>query len=493
LVLPFFLVVAGAAVSVFAFPPFGPGILIVPGVALLLAGIRRAGSARQGLLLGVVFGLAFYGGLMWWLSELGLIAVIPLVMVNAVFPALLGWWLARHNTLAAGPWVALAVGGWAALELFRYNIPLNGFEWGALGYALSDQPWARGLSSLVGTSGLTVLVVLLAGSVLVLRKRLSSLAAIVGVAVVVLIGFQLVSSGDPSAPISVAIVQGSTPCPFEHCAPNERLRTYEQHLKLTKTITPGSVDLVVWSEGSTGSINADPVQNPEVGAAIGVEAERIGAWVIVGSDRPTSDTHWVNANVVFDSSGRIVGEYRKQHPVPFGEYIPLRPLFEWIPALDQVPRDQIPGDEPVVWDTDFGVRLGSVISFEGAFARYPRQHVNEGATVIVVASNEGSYGLTPASDQFIGMTRMRAAELGTPVIHAAVTGKSTFIDRNGAFNSTTGLGTEEILFGTFVPGEPTLYSRIADTFMYLAAIVGIAMWWRSRPLVGSSGQVSKED
>ena len=47
---------------------------------------------------------------------------------------------------------------------------------------------------------------------------------------------------------------------------------------------------------------------------------------------------------MFGPDGRIVGEYRKRHPVPFGEYIPARPLFEWIPALDQVPRDMIAGD-----------------------------------------------------------------------------------------------------------------------------------------------------
>ena len=142
----------------------------------------------------------------------------------------------------------------------------------------------------------------------------------------------------------VAIVQGSTPCPFEHCPPDERLRTFEQHLELTKTIEPGSVSLVVWAEGSTGGFNADPVQNPEIGAAIAAEARRIGAWFLVGSDRPISDTHWVNVNIVFNPQGEIVGEYQKQHPVPFGEYIPIRPLFEWIPALDQVPRDMIPGE-----------------------------------------------------------------------------------------------------------------------------------------------------
>jgi apolipoprotein N-acyltransferase len=298
-----------------------------------------------------------------------------------------------------------------------------------------------------------------------------------------------------SISLAAAIVQGSTPCPFEHCPPDERLRTFEQHLALTKQIEPGAVDLVVWSEGSTGSSNADPVQNPEIGDAIGAEARRLGAWFLVGSDRSVNETHWINANVVFNPEGEIVGEYRKQHPVPFGEYIPFRPLFEWIPDLDQVPRDMIPGDGPVVFDLGGGVELGSVISFEGGFSRYPRQHARAGANLVVVATNEGSYGTTPGSDQFIGMTRMRAAELGTPLIHAAVTGRSVFIGEGGEFISeTTGLGTMEILNATVPPFARSIYARTGDVLMIAAALIGLVTWWRARkPLVVSKDGTTEEE
>jgi apolipoprotein N-acyltransferase len=292
----------------------------------------------------------------------------------------------------------------------------------------------------------------------------------------------------------VAIVQGSTPCPYEHCPPDERLRTFQQHLDLTKSIEPGSAFLVVWAEGSTGSFNADPVQNPEIGEAIAAEARRIGAWFLVGSDRPISDTHWENVNVVFNPEGEIVGEYQKQHPVPFGEYIPIRPLFEWIPALDQVPRDMIPGDGPVVFDLGDGLKMGSVISFEGGFSRYPRQHVEEGANLIVVATNEGSYGTTPGSDQFIGMTRMRAAELGLDVIHSAVTGRSVVIEHNGDFlTEPSGLGTQEVIYGHFQPRPPSIYARTGDVLMIAFAAVGLITWWQARrPLVASADPEEEE-
>jgi apolipoprotein N-acyltransferase len=294
---------------------------------------------------------------------------------------------------------------------------------------------------------------------------------------------------------TVAVVQGSTPCPFEHCAPDERLRTFQQHLALTRTIEPGSVFLVVWSEGSTGSSNADPVQNPEVGEAIAAEARRIGAWILVGSDRPLNETHWVNANVLFDPEGEIVGEYQKQHPVPFGEYIPFRPLFDWIPDLDQVPRDMIPGEGPVVFDLGEGIHLGSVISFEGGFSRYIREQVAAGANVLAVLTNEGSYGTTPGSDQFIGMTRMRAAEMGLDVIHAAVTGKSTVISADGSLGEVSGLGTQEIVYGS-VAGRTSasLYATVGDALMGFAALTGVITWWRARrPLVASDPETDEEE
>jgi apolipoprotein N-acyltransferase len=107
---------------------------------------------------------------------------------------------------------------------------------------------------------------------------------------------------------------------------------------------------------------------------------------------------------------------------------------------------------------------------------------------MVVATNEGSYGTTPASDQLIGMTRMRAAELGMYVIHAAVTGKSAVIDDTGDIASNVSeLGTREIVYAEVVPrqGAKSPYTLIGDLVMYMAALAGIGVWWRARSLLVS--------
>jgi apolipoprotein N-acyltransferase len=449
------------------------------------------------MFIGAVYAFSFFTAVMWWSIELGWIALIPLAFVQSLYFWFFGWWLAGHREARPWIWAGYAVGVWSLADLIRYHFPFSGLEWGGAGYALSALAPVRAGAALIGTSGWTVLTVGVAAAlVLVVRSLLgrekwswwllipfAAPALVIGAA----LGLQMAVATDSPEPTSVAIVQGSTPCPYEKCPPDERLRTYQQHLELTGEIESGSVDLVVWAEGSTGSFNADPVQNAEVGEAIGAEARRIGAWFLVGSDRPISDENWINANVVFDDSGEVVGEYRKQQGVPFGEYIPFRPLFEWIPDLSQVPRDMVPGDGPVVFELP-GFGLGSVISFEGSFARYARQHVRAGADVLVVATNEGSYDRTAVSDQLIGMTRMRAAELGVPVIHAAVTGKSVVIDRDGNLSSEiSGLGSSEIIYGSVQPGDSTTFYALAgDWVMYVAVASILFVAWRQRRLSAST-------
>ncbi len=496
--IPLLLGLVGGVVSGLAFPRFGPGLLIVPGIAVLLWGLRSTSSRFHGMFVGAIYGFSFFMVLMWWSIELGLIALIPLAIVQSSYFWFFGWWLAGHRDATPGIWAGYSVAIWSLVELVRYNFPFSGLEWGGAGYALSGLAPVRSAAALIGTSGWTVLVVgVAAGLVLVLRVILErdtwswwlvAPFAMPALAIGTALALGAAAAEDAPEPTPVAIVQGSTPCPFEKCPPDERLRTFQQHLALTAEIDPGTAGLVVWAEGSSGSFNADPVQNEEIGKAIGDEARRIGAWFLVGTDRPISDENWMNANVVFNDNGEIVGEYRKQQGVPFGEYIPFRTLFEWIPDLSQVPRDMIPGEGPVVFDHP-GFVLGSVISFEGSFARYARQHVRAGAEVIVVATNEGSYGMTAVSEQLIGMTRMRAAELGVPVIHAAVTGKSVIIDRRGVITSeVSGLGTIEIVSGEVQPGSATLYARLGDWVMYLAVLSVPFVVWRQRRLLVSTEQ-----
>ena len=466
-----------AGLLVLAFPPYSAAWLVPIALALFLWTIR---TTKHPFLLGTLFGWSFFAGLIYWIGELGFIAVAPAVFVFGLFPGVFAWLVGKAKSDVA--FAASAVGGWAAMEALRVRFPVGGFEWGLTGYPMGEYALTRGAADLIGTSGWGVLLMCWAvGLVLAVKGHWQPLVLAIGGIVVVLITAALIPDRERGPAIPVAIVQGSTPCPLTHCL-DERRATYEMHLAQTRTIVATSVDLVVWPEGSTGGFDADPVLNPEVGEEISAEAARIGAAFLVGGDRPISDTEWINAIVAWNRDGESIGEYRKRHPVPFGEYIPARPLFDWIPALSPGSPRHDPRGRAAGFRLSISAAVGTVISFEGAFARYGRDEAKSGAQLLVVASNEGSYEFTPVSDQFIGMTRMRAAELGLDVVHAAVTGKSTFITDGGVVGETADFLEETVISADL---------RLAIGAAHLSTPAGAngCRLWRS--LVAASGSASE--
>lgn len=473
--------VAGYAL-VLAFPPTNLGLLTVPAIAVFLFALRVARRPAHAWWAGGAFGLAFFGFLFPWLAELGVIALLPLVVVQALFPLFYGRVLFEARNARPVEWVLLAAAGWGLMEYVRERFPLGGFGWGMAGYPAGEYPALRGAAQWIGTSGWSIVLVAAAASLVVFFTdrpvdiRVFAPFFVIGA---LALGGAVFAPATDGAEIETVIVQGSSPCPAQRCA-GERAGTYAASLELTSEIEPGTADLVVWPEGSTG-FNVDPILDPQVGDTIASEAERIGAVLLAGGDRPVSDTEWINANVVWDADGELVGEYRKRHPVPFGEYVPARPLFGWIPELSRVPRDMIRGDGPVIFEVN-GEPFGSVISFESSFARFSRDHVRAGARLLVVATSQASYPFSHASDQLIGMTRMRSAEFGVDVVHSSVTGRSTFITDGGHVGERTGLAEVTSLAGTVQMRTDglTLYARLGDW----VALVGIAWlldrWVRGR-------------
>jgi apolipoprotein N-acyltransferase len=467
--------VLGALASlllVAAFPPTSLAFLAIPAVAVFLAAIRLAERPVHAWVAGGVFGVVYYAALFPWLAELGIIALIPLVVVQGIFPLVYARLLYAVSAHPHLQWILAATAGWGVMEYLRERIPLGGFPWGMVGYTAGEYAPLRGAAQWIGTSGWSMVLVAAAAALAVAivdRRWEPQLFVPFGVVAILAIAGAALAPTSDGAEIRAVIVQGSSPCPGQRCS-GERAATYAASLEMTSQIEEGSADLVVWPEGSTG-FNVDPVLDPEVGEAISQQAARIGTVLLAGGDRPVSDTEWINANVVWNADGELVGEYRKRHPVPFGEYVPARDFFDWIPDLSRVPRDMIRGEGPAVFEVGEGM-FGSVISFESSFARYSREHVREGAQIIVVATSQASYPYSNASDQLIGMTRMRSAELGVDVIHGSVTGRSTFITDGGFVGERTGLAEITSLAGVVQLRDAglTLYARLGDW----CQLVGIA-------------------
>ena len=474
--IPFAAALVSALLMWAAFPPLDLGLLAFVAPAPLLWGLRRLESPTAALTAGFIYGFVFYGVLLSFVLVLGAVAWIPLTVWLAATAAAYGLLVWAFRMWPPGRWFLIAVGGWTLLEFVRSTFPFGGFPWGSLGVAAGGVPGVIGSVQWVGPSGWSVLAVAVsAGLVLVIEDRAAWRLLVDPAVVVVMLttaGVLFAPSADGD-PLQVAIVQGGSPCPGTHCQ-NEKMLIYESHLELTRSIPDGSVDLLVWAENALGT-PFEPAGNPEVESALAAEAVRLGSYFVVSGTRSAGPDNFYNVNTVYAPNGNKVGEYKKRHPVPFGEYVPLRNVLDFIPQLERVPRDMVRGEGPVVFETPRGI-LGTVISFEGAFSRLVRSEAQIGAQLMVIATNEASFGDGAASDQLIGLARVNAAAVGQDLIHAAITGKSTFISASGEVGETTELFEETVIEGRvrFRNAGPTIFTRFGDWLALIAMAGGLA-------------------
>ncbi|WP_188300506.1 apolipoprotein N-acyltransferase [Streptomyces sp. CBMA156] len=428
-----------------AFPPYDLWPLSLLGVAALSL-LTRGRTFRQGLWTGFAFGLPFFLMLLSWLRVVGWDATVGLSVVEALFLALLGGALAVTSRLPGWPlWSACL---WITQEWARDRLPLGGFPWGRLAFANTATPYTP-LAALGGAPLVTFAVALsgalLAWSALRLRgpgraPKAAALAAL-GAVAALLAGYLVPVPTAAADTVKVAIVQGNVPNPGmdflgrpmmvlnNHAAATERLAA---DIEAGKVQRP---DIVIWPENSS---DLDPFSDPLAHQRIDEAVKAIGVPTLVGTlvDGPDAQ-HVQNEGIVWDPVTGPGASYTKQHPVPFGEYVPFRAqLMQVITRLQRVARDFYPGDHNGVMQLG-PARIGDVICFEVAYDEIVRDTVDSGARVLVVQTNNATYARTGQPEQQLAMSRLRAVEHGRAVLIAATSGISAVIAPDGSVQQRT--------------------------------------------------------
>ncbi|MFB9364865.1 apolipoprotein N-acyltransferase [Kitasatospora albolonga] len=431
------LAVAAGLLLALAFPPYGLWPLSLVGVAALSL-LTRGRTARQGAWTGFAFGLPFFLLLLGWLRVIGWDATVGLSVIEALFMAALGSGLAATSRLRGWPlWAACL---WVAQEWARDRIPLGGFPWGRLAFANTASPFTP-LAALGGAPLVTFAVALsgalLAWAALRLRRgaRPAAAAGVAGAVAALLAGYLVPVPTAADDTLKVAVIQGDVPSPGMHflgrpmTVLNNHARATE---KLAADIAAGKAekpDVVIWPENSS---DLDPFSEPLAYARIDEAVKAIGVPVLVGTlvDGPDAQ-HVQNQGIVWDPKTGPGASYTKQHPVPFGEYVPFRDqLSKVITRLQMVARDFYPGTKNGVMDLG-PARIGDVICFEVAYDGIVRDTVNEGGRVLVVQTNNATYSETGQPQQQLAMSRLRAVEHGRAVLIAATNGISAIIAPDG--------------------------------------------------------------
>lgn len=442
----------GGLVLATAFPPYGWWIS-APLAVGLLALCWRGRSVRVGAGLGAVAGLAFFVPLLSWLAVVGVDAWLLLAVVEASFVAALGAGVAAVSRLPGWPaWTACL---WVAEEALRDRVPLGGFPWGRLGFAAAGSPLApyAALGGVPLVSFVVALVGVLVAAALVGagRRRLLPVALAVlagGGGLAVPVPTAGSAAGGP-AYATVALVQGDVPRSGLD-AFGQRAAVLDHHVAATEALArevrAGRVpapQAVIWPENAT---DLDPYADPAAAAAIDRAVRAVGVPVLVGAviGGPGPD-HVRNTGIVWNPRTGPGPMYVKRHPVPFGEYVPFRSVIgSMVGRLSRVPADFAAGRRPGVL-TVGPVRLGDVICFEIAYDGLVADAVRAGGRVIVVQTNNATYGRSAETHQQLAMSRLRAVEHGRAVLVAATSGISAVVAPDGSVRQQTTVFTARSL------------------------------------------------
>ena len=482
------------AISALAFEPVGWWPLMLVAFAVMCELICRVRSLWLGILAGFAFGFGqFVVGLNWIATAftfqsamppaLGWVAVVLLSLYLALYPALaagLAWRFGRKNRLGL---LLIFAGAWVITEWLRGTL-FTGFPWNPAAAVLAPTPLVT-ISPLIGSYGLSGLVVLLGGAVwLEFHKRWLPLVVIVGVTAML---WLLPSSSVPEHPLAVLNVRVVQPNIGQH----DRWRAgfSEEAARRLATLSgapSAQPRLLLWPESAVTEPLDDPrpqyqaqaqAQRTRAAAALGANDRLLtGGLAITSADGGRVDG-LSNSVFVLGPGGRMIGRYDKAHLVPYGEYLPMRSFMSSLGLARLAPGDVDftvgPGPRTIDLGDQWG-KVGFQLCYEIIFSgRVVDQRNRPG--FIFNPSNDAWFG-DWGPPQHLAQARLRAAEEGLPVIRATPTGISAVIDANGKVLKEIGWQQAGVIDAVLPPAadSATIFARFGNLLPLLLALAALA-------------------
>lgn len=390
------------------------------------------------VLLALLFGL--YVGLWTWFLEV----IVPEGEARR-FPN--SW-----RNLATG---ALGASAWVMLEWTRGWL-FGGFGWNGLGIALHRDLAMIQIADLTGVWGCTWLVAFVNLMMVIVVRRLIGefgpaflrrvrweFSLSVGLVVAVFsYGVRTLIANDtgPTVPLRVAAIQPNIP-QVEKFNPQFEDKVIETlgRLSTLATTAQSQPQLLIWPEATTPR----PLFGDEDTYRFVLEqAKRDGFGLLLGTlDFDPGKDEDYNIAALFTKGGTEIQMYRKMHLVPFGEYLPLRPVFAPL-AGQMVPGDFTRGKEFTLLELrEPAIRLAALVCFEDTVGDLTRRFVGGGAQLLVNVTNDGWFADSPAAEQHLANAIFRTIETRRPLMRCGNTGLTGSVDpfgRVARFDRTAG-------------------------------------------------------
>jgi apolipoprotein N-acyltransferase len=516
---------------VLCFAPFDQTWLCWLTLTPLLAAVWFSGenSKRRwlrDLALGYLAGIAFFWGVFSWLHTVTVPGLILVGLYMANYFAIWAWiaGLFRPRALRPQPensrrsflfsqpnelppearspwlsslhnlWLALVLASsWTALEWIRGWL-FSGWGWNGLGVALHNLLPVIQIAEYTGVPGVTFVVAfanviaiatvrrfLLETRVRIRRPHFDftlTMAAIVGLAA---IGIRALQTGAPTQTLQVAAVQSNIPREEKFSRAFQE-KTFAEFTRLTEMALAKNPppQLIVWPESATPAPALNNMENYQFVMGL---AERINTDLLLGTI-DSDERGDYNAALLVAKGGQYMQAYRKLHLVPFGEYVPGRntvPLMARIVG-DQVPGDFTPGREATVFRlTTNEIRVAPLICFEDTLGELTRQFVLRGAGLLANVTNDGWFLHSAGSTQHLENAIFRCIENRRPLVRAANTGVTCFVNRYGRVTQSLqdengNQFIEGVLAGSVeipIGNEQSFYTRHGELFAKLSAALAL--------------------
>lgn len=460
-----------------SFPNFNLEFLAWISLVPLFRALKDA-DYKEALALSYICGLFFFGLVLFWLHHVSILGYCALILILSIFFGIFGIFLlyAKRSMLYA---IFVIPAFWVFLEYVRSNL-FTGFEWALLGHSqymnlpiiqISDITGAYGVSYLVMMVNIIIYNILQGG----FKKNLKSCFIVIFIIVCVLgYGyFKLSIAETTKETLDISVVQGNIPQALKW-DPDYKEAIYNIYTSLTKDAANDRPDLIIWPETAIPDIIEKDVLSRRLKP---VAASAMAHLLIGAASYGDSDEEIFNSAFLISDKGNILKRYDKVHLVPFGEYIPFGRYAEFIRRFIDKPIGELTrGSEYTIFEFRKNLRFGVLICFEDIFSGLVRRSALKDADFMVNITNDAWFMKSSAPYQHAQSSVFRAVENRVPVVRAANTGLSCFIDKKGRITDSVSVENGEICVRGYKTGrinispDNSFYKRFGDIFIFVCVI-----------------------